>query len=42
MKLNEVHRILKFNESDLLKRYFGFNADKKNTANSFEEKRKKF
>ena len=38
MKLVSVHRILKFKQSDLLKKYTDFNTGKrKNVANSFEK-----
>ena len=38
MKLVSVHRILKFKQSDWLKKYIDFNRDKmKNAANSFEK-----
>ena len=38
MKLISVHRVLKFKQSDCLKKYIDFNIDKrKNAANSFEE-----
>ena len=38
MKLIKVHKILKFKQSDLLKKYIDFNTDKaKNAVNSFEK-----
>ena len=38
MKLTKVHRISKFKQPDLLKKYIDFNADKmKNAANNFEK-----
>ena len=38
MKLANVHKILKFKQSDRLKKYTDFNTDKrKNAANSFEK-----
>ena len=38
MKLVSIHRILKFNQSDWLKKYIGFNTDKREyAANSFEK-----
>ena len=37
MKLTEFHRILKFKQSDWLKKYIDFNTDKKIIANSFKK-----
>ena len=38
MKLTKIHRLLKFNQSDGMKKYIDFNAEKRtNTANSFEK-----
>ena len=38
MKLISIHKILKFKNSDWLKKYIGFNTDKrKNAANSIEK-----
>ena len=37
MKLSKIHRVLKFEQSDCMKKYIDFNVEKRtNAANSFE------
>ena len=38
MKLSKIHKILKFKQSDWLKKFVGFNKNKrKNASNNFEK-----
>ena len=38
MKQIKIHKVLKFTQSDWMKKYFDFNTEKRiNTANSFEK-----
>ena len=38
MKLTKIHKLLKFKHSDWMKKYIGFNIEKRtNAANSFEK-----
>ena len=38
MKLAKIHRVLKFKQSDRMKKYVDFNAEKRmNAANDFEK-----